>query len=95
MSTCTTYVIYVDRYSAHRISTRYRVNPNLDPNRCGHYQGQACCCSQGSRGDLYVHKLVPNMDRDVYKMYEPKTNKIYQTHDIIWLRRMFYTGPDA
>ena len=32
-------------------------------------------------------------DGDCYDMYYPKTNSIYTTRDVIWLRRMYYNLP--
>jgi hypothetical protein len=30
---------------------------------------------------------------DCYQMYNPKTDDVHTTRDVIWLRRMFYTAP--
>jgi hypothetical protein len=32
---------------------------------------------------------------DCYQMYNPKTDGVHTTCDVIWLRRMFYTAPTA
>ena len=31
--------------------------------------------------------------RDCYDMWNPETGKVYQTHDVIWLRHMYYSKP--
>ena len=34
-------------------------------------------------------------DGDVYRMWDPRTGRVHETRDIIWLRRMFYTKKEG
>jgi hypothetical protein len=31
---------------------------------------------------------------DVYRMWDPRTNRVHETRDVIWLRRLFYEKPE-
>jgi hypothetical protein len=32
---------------------------------------------------------------DVYRMWDPKTNRVHETRDVIWLHRMYYEKPET
>jgi hypothetical protein len=34
-----------------------------------------------------------NHPRDTYRMWNPKTGGIHESHDVIWLKRMYYSKP--
>lgn len=41
------------------------------------------------------YEYAPNHGGDVYRMWNPKTNRVHFTRDVIWLKRMYFKPEDG
>jgi hypothetical protein len=49
----------------------------------------------GDRGqDMMFVGYAVDRDSDCVRMYNPETNRVVQTRDVIWLKRMYYEKPE-